>query len=74
MSLSDKIEQTRRDFAAMRQSAQDARATLDEIQEAGQKLRDAIHRVRPALLLLVFLVGFFFGVFTPRACSLFVGN
>ena len=58
MSLSDKIEQTRRDFAAMRQSAEDARATLDEVRKAGQTLRADLRYPRLIRWVNVYMLGF----------------
>lgn len=69
MSLSDKIEQTRRDFAAMRQSAQDARATLDEVQEAARKLRADLRYSRLALWVNIFLLG----ALTTTMCNRYFG-
>lgn len=54
MSLSDRIEQARRDFEAMGHSARDMRRTLAEIQDALDHWR---HFVRWGPLLLAFLLG-----------------
>ena len=73
MSMADRLDQDRREYAAMRQDAENTRATLAEIQEAGTGLRDELHRFTTGARRGLLVIAFLLGALTSRACSTFLG-